>query len=130
MLHFRMNMPFVLMAFYGSIMILAVLLLRGLLKNKLPKFVFPVLWGAVLLRLLVPFSLSSPLSLPVPAWLSGLSMAEKSKVNGTRIIPGTVRGDRDRRGRGAAAVRCGRTGRPKHHRTGSLWNSRKAGRGS
>ncbi len=72
MLHFRMNMPFFLMAFYGSIMILAVLLLRALLKNKLPKFVFPVLWGAVLLRLLVPFSLSSPLSLPVPAWLSEL----------------------------------------------------------
>ncbi|MCI9218765.1 MAG: M56 family metallopeptidase [Lachnospiraceae bacterium] len=73
MLHFRMNMPFFLMAFYGSIMIVVVLLLRALLKNKLPKFVFPVLWGVVLVRLLVPFSLSSPLSLPVPAWLSGLS---------------------------------------------------------
>ena len=70
MLHFRMNMPFFLMAFYGSIMIVVVLLLRALLKNKLPKFVFPVLWGVVLVRLLVPFSLSSPLSLPVPAWLS------------------------------------------------------------
>mgnify|MGYP002508254758 FL=1 len=63
MLHFRMNMPFYLMAFYGSVMIAAVLLLRALLKNKLPKFVFPALWGVVLLRLLVPFSLSSPLSL-------------------------------------------------------------------
>ena len=56
MLHFRMNMPFYLMAFYGSVMIAAVLLLRALLKNKLPKFVFPALWGVVLLRLLVPFS--------------------------------------------------------------------------
>ena len=73
MLHFRMNMPFYLMAFYGSVMIAAVLLLRALLKNKLPKFVFPALWGVVLLRLLVPFSLSSPLSLPVPAGLTGLS---------------------------------------------------------
>lgn len=73
MLHFRMDMPFFLMAFYGSVMIVAVLLLRALLKNRLPKFVFPILWGVVLLRLLVPFSLSSPLSLPVPAWLSGLS---------------------------------------------------------
>lgn len=69
MLHFRMDMPFYLMAFYGSAMIAAVLLLRALLKNKLPKFVFPVLWGVVLLRLLVPFSLSSPLSLPVPSTL-------------------------------------------------------------
>lgn len=73
MLHFRMDMPFYLMAFYGSIMIVAVLLLRAFLKNKLPKFVFPVLWGVVLLRLLVPFSLSSPLSLPVPEGLFGIS---------------------------------------------------------
>ncbi len=65
MLHFRMDMPFYLMAIYGSIMIIVVLLLRGLLKNKLPKFVFPALWGMVLLRLLVPFALSSPLSLPM-----------------------------------------------------------------
>ena len=73
MLHFRMDMPFFLMAFYGSIMIVAVLLLRTLLKNRLPKFVFPVLWAVVLLRLLVPFSLSSPFSLPVPDFLAGLS---------------------------------------------------------
>nr|WP_302020342.1 M56 family metallopeptidase [uncultured Acetatifactor sp.] len=73
MLHFRMNMPFFLMAFYGSVMIAIVLALRAALKNRLPKFVFPVLWGVVLLRLLVPFSISSPLSLPVPGVLSGLS---------------------------------------------------------
>ena len=73
MLHFTMKMPFSLMAFYGSIMILIVLLLRGLLRNKLPKFVFPVLWCVVLVRLLVPFSLSSPLSIKLtedsPLWL-------------------------------------------------------------
>lgn len=63
MLHFRMNMPFVLMAFYGSLMIIIVLLLRALLKRRLPKFVFPVLWCVVLLRLLVPFSISSPISI-------------------------------------------------------------------
>lgn len=63
MLHFRMNMPFILMVFYGSLMIIIILLLRGLLKRSLPKFVFPVLWCMVLLRLLVPFSLSSPLSI-------------------------------------------------------------------
>lgn len=63
MLHFRMNMPFILMILYGSLMIIIILLLRGLLKRSLPKFVFPVLWCMVLLRLLVPFSLSSPLSI-------------------------------------------------------------------
>jgi bla regulator protein BlaR1 len=36
MISFKMNMPFHLMAFYGSIMIAAVLVLRGLLKNRLP----------------------------------------------------------------------------------------------
>ena len=63
MLNLKLNMPFYLMVFYGSIMISAVLVLRGLLKNRLPKFVFPALWSVILLRLLVPFSLSSPLSL-------------------------------------------------------------------
>lgn len=69
-----MNMPFYYMALYGSIMIVIVLLLRALLKERLPKFVFPVLWAVVLLRFLVPFSVSSPLSLPVPqaSFLSGL----------------------------------------------------------
>lgn len=86
MLHFRMNMPFFLMAFYGSIMIVAVLLLRALFKNKLPKFVFPVLWGVVLLRLLVPFSLSSPLSLPVPAWLSGLSAYSLAQFEESAVL--------------------------------------------
>ena len=65
MLHFGMNMPFILMMFYGSVMILIVLLFRMLLKKKLPKFVFPILWCVVLVRLLVPFSLSSPLSIKV-----------------------------------------------------------------
>lgn len=65
MLHFGMNMPFILMMFYGSLMIVFVLLFRILLKKKLPKFVFPILWCVVLVRLLVPFSLSSPLSIKV-----------------------------------------------------------------
>lgn len=66
MLHFRMDMPLLLMALYGSIFIIIVLLLRSLFKNRLPKFVFPALWILVLIRLLIPFSLSSPLSAPVP----------------------------------------------------------------
>lgn len=63
MLHFEMNMPFILMSFYGSVMILVVLLFRTLLKKKLPKFVFPVIWCVILLRLLIPFSVSSPLTI-------------------------------------------------------------------
>lgn len=74
MLNFKMNMPFYLMVLYGSIMMLAVLLLRGLLKNKLPKFVFPILWSVIILRLLVPFSLSSPLSMKVPEFSMDFSI--------------------------------------------------------
>lgn len=70
MLHFTMNMPFILMAFYGSVMILIILLLRALLKRRLPKFVFPILWCVVLIRLLVPFSLSSPLSIKATSWFN------------------------------------------------------------
>ncbi len=65
MLHFGMNMPFILMMLYGSMMIVLVLLFRIPLKKRLPKFVFPILWCVVLVRLLVPFSLSSPLSIKV-----------------------------------------------------------------
>lgn len=75
MLHFRMDMPFYLMSFYGSIMVVLVVFLRAFLKNRLPKFVFPALWCMVLLRLLVPFAISSPLSLPmVPGNLFGDSV--------------------------------------------------------
>jgi len=85
-----MNMPFPLMAFYGSLMIVIILLFRGFLKDRLPKFVFPVLWGVVLLRLLVPFSISSPLSLKevanvpwfIPAGSVGI-MAENSVTQDT-----------------------------------------------
>ncbi len=77
MISFKMNMPFHLMAFYGSIMIAAVLVLRGLLKNRLPKFVFPALWGVVLLRLLIPFSLSSPLSIKVPEFALSFPYTER-----------------------------------------------------
>ncbi|MCM1537674.1 MAG: M56 family metallopeptidase [bacterium] len=81
MINFTMNMPFSSMVFYGSIMIAVVLVLRALLKNNLPKFVFPVLWSVVLVRLLVPFSLSSPLSMNVPSFLSLPVFAEISAEN-------------------------------------------------
>ena len=66
MLHFGMNMPYYLMMLYGSVMIVMVLILRALFRNRLPKFVFPVLWCVVLLRFVIPFSVSSPLSIPMP----------------------------------------------------------------
>lgn len=87
MLHFRMNMPFYLMAFYGSIMIIIVLIMRGLLKNRLPKFVFPALWCVVLIRLLVPFSLSSPLSMKVPPIFAYTTYYATQSAETTADIP-------------------------------------------
>lgn len=66
MLSIRFDMPLWLMGLYGGIMAVCVLLLRLLLGRHLPKRVFPVLWAVVLVRLFVPFSISSPLSLHIP----------------------------------------------------------------
>ena len=46
----------------ASWLILAVLVLRVVLK-KAPKWVMPLLWGVVALRLVCPFSIESALSL-------------------------------------------------------------------
>ena len=99
MIHFTMNMPFSLMAFYGSIMIIVVLILRALLKNHLPKFVFPIFWGVILLRLLIPFSLSSPLSMDVPDFFRNPFYEEVTAVD----IVENLRG-RSSRGRGGNTV--------------------------
>ena len=50
------------MSLAGSLMILAVMLVRALALDRLPKATFPVLWGAVLCRLLLPFSVAAPFS--------------------------------------------------------------------
>ncbi len=50
------------MSFSGAILILAVIVVRTISINKLPKITFLVLWGIVLLRLLIPFSVHSMLS--------------------------------------------------------------------
>ena len=46
-------------SFYGGILILVILMARALLRNKLPRRTFPVLWGIAMVRLLLPFSFSS-----------------------------------------------------------------------
>ncbi len=60
-------MSIVQMSFSGAVLILAVVVLRALAMNRLPKDTFLILWGIVLLRLLVPFSVPSQLS--VYSWM-------------------------------------------------------------
>lgn len=50
------------MSFSGAILILAIVVIRALAINKLPKKTFLALWGVALLRLLIPFSLPSMFS--------------------------------------------------------------------
>lgn len=66
MLSIRFDMPLWLMGIYGGIMAICVVLLRILLGKRLPKRLFPILWSVVLVRLFIPFSISSPFSLHIP----------------------------------------------------------------
>ncbi len=50
------------MSLCGGMMILAVAALRAALIGRLPKRIFPLLWAAVLLRLLLPFCIPSDFS--------------------------------------------------------------------
>ena len=51
------------MSFSGAVLILAIVIIRAMTINILPKRTFLILWGIVLLRLLVPFSIPSELSM-------------------------------------------------------------------
>ena len=50
------------MSLSGAVLIVVVIFIRALAINRLPKRTFLVLWGIVLLRLLVPFSIPSAVS--------------------------------------------------------------------
>lgn len=50
------------MSLAASVIGVVILLVRALFKRKLPRWTFYLLWALVLARLLLPFSLSSPLS--------------------------------------------------------------------
>ena len=60
------------MCLQGSVLIVIVLIVRALFGQRMPKAVLPVLWGLVLVRLLIPFSITTPWS----AWsAAGQSLA-------------------------------------------------------
>lgn len=62
------------MSFYGTVLILIITALRTVIKNKLPKKTFMVLWGIVMLRLLIPYSLPSAFS--VYSWINTETSAD------------------------------------------------------
>lgn len=86
------------MSIAASWLVLAVLLLRFVLK-KAPKWVNPLLWGVVALRLVMPFSIESALSLipsaqtvsTVPAGIQSLPEAVRPVIDsGVRFIDNAV----------------------------------------
>lgn len=50
------------MSIQGGLLVIAIVVIRAIALNKLPKTTFLVLWGVALIRLLVPFSFSSRFS--------------------------------------------------------------------
>lgn len=56
-------MSIMMMTLQASVMIGIVLIIRKLLWERLPKLVFPFLWGVVLLRLLIPLAVPSAFSI-------------------------------------------------------------------
>ena len=55
-------MTFIQMSVSGGVLIGVIAGIRALFINRLPKKTFLALWAVALLRLLLPFSISSPLS--------------------------------------------------------------------
>ena len=50
------------MSFSGAVLIFAIIIVRAVAINKLPKKMFLFLWGITIARLLIPFSIPSPAS--------------------------------------------------------------------
>ena len=72
------------MSLSGAVMIIAIIIIRALAINRLPKKTFLILWGIVLLRLMVPFS--------IPSALSVYSLAERNEawISLVQILSGQV----------------------------------------
>src|SRR5690625_1450007 len=68
------------MSVMASVLIVLIAIIRRLAINKLPKKVFMILWGIVLCRLIIPFSIPAQMSVPsVPGNVSGF-MADSRLV--------------------------------------------------
>jgi len=68
------------MSFSASVLIVAVAIIRALTLHKLPKKTFLVLWGVVICRLLVPFSIPSRFS-----FYTGIDMVKRMLAERTAV---------------------------------------------
>ena len=74
----------------GAVMILAIVVVRALAINRLPKKTFLALWGVTLVRLLVPYSLPSMFS--VYSLLGRLPASAKTAPIGSGSPAATIPG--------------------------------------
>lgn len=74
-------MSLIQMSISGAVMILVIVVIRALLLHRLPKRAFTVLWGVVLVRLLIPYTLPCPFS--AYSLLAGAGSAEISETSTT-----------------------------------------------
>ena len=74
------------MSLSGAVMILVIVVIRALAINKLPKKTFLVLWGVAVVRLLIPYSLSSTFSVYS---LLGRFATTAEPANGSPAVPST-----------------------------------------
>lgn len=68
------------MSVQAGLLILAILVVRALALNRLPKGSFLILWGIALARLLLPLSLPSPWSIIIPLlfeWITAFRVVPK-----------------------------------------------------
>ncbi len=75
------------MSVSGAVMILVIVVIRALLLHKLPKKAFLFLWGVVLVRLLIPYTLPCPFS--AYSLLSEIGAPEISQAAGNITAPPT-----------------------------------------
>lgn len=76
------------MSFSAAVLIIAVVILRALTLYKLPKKTFFVLWGVVICRLLIPFSIPSRLS-----FYTGMDMIKRAFAETAHFIKPAVSTD-------------------------------------
>lgn len=77
------------MSVTGGVMILAITVLRALAMNHVPKKTFLALWGAALLRLVLPVSLSSTLSIySLLGQKTALNVVDVSAAATPALLPG------------------------------------------
>jgi len=70
------------MSFSAAFLIIAVIIIRAFALHRLPKKTFLVLWGVVICRLLIPFSIPSRLS-----FYTGVDMLRRAITAETAYIP-------------------------------------------